>query len=99
MGLHFSDTAERARAQAADVSLRWKHHYLSTEHYLYACCSTDNSCRAWLTRRGLSLEQLQEEILKAVPEGDEVAAWEGMVESPRLRRILPRVIAAYGASV
>ncbi len=91
MGLHFSDTAERARVQATEVSKRWKHHYLSTEHWLYACCSADPACRSWLARRGLSLDQLEEEILKNVPEGDEVAPWEGMVESPRLRRIMPRM--------
>ncbi|MBX3168244.1 MAG: ATP-dependent Clp protease ATP-binding subunit [Candidatus Eremiobacteraeota bacterium] len=76
---------------ANELSVRWKHHYLSTEHYLYACCQLDGDCGRWLGRRGFTLQSLEEEILRWVPEGDEVPIWEGMIEAPRLRRIITKM--------
>lgn len=91
MALHWSAASEEAKKLAHELSVRWKHHYLSTEHYAYACCQVDGECSRWLNRRGLSLAQLEEEVLVRVPEGDEVPIWEGMPESPRLRRITVKI--------
>lgn len=88
MALHWSDRAEEARKVAGEMSRRWKHHYLSTEHFFYACCQVDGDCSRWLSRRGLDLARLEEEILRWVPEGDEVPIWEGVIEAPRWRRIV-----------
>ena len=91
MALHWSQSSEEVKKFAAELSKRWKHHYLSTEHYLYACCQLDGECSRWLSRRGYQLPGLEEEILRWVPEGDEVPIWEGMIESPRLRRITSKL--------
>ena len=91
MPLHWSDASEEIKTQAIAYSKRWKHNYLSTEHYLYSLCYVNANCQEWLRRRGLSLTDLEEEILRLVPEGDEVPLWEGIPESPRLRRITNKV--------
>ena len=91
MALHWSERGEEVKKLAGDLSKRWKHHYLSTEHYFYACCQVDGECSRWLSRRGFSLATLEEDILRWVPEGDEVPIWDGMVESPRLRRIVTKL--------
>ncbi|MBS2039017.1 ATP-dependent Clp protease ATP-binding subunit [bacterium] len=91
MALHWSQQSESVKKLANDVSLRWKHHYLSTEHYLYACCQIDGDCGRWLGRRGFTQQTLEEEILRWVPEGDEVPIWEGMIEAPRLRRVITKL--------
>ncbi len=91
MALHWSQQSESVKKLANDMSLRWKHHYLSTEHYLYACCQIDGDCGRWLGRRGFTLQSLEEEIMRWVPEGDEVPIWEGMIEAPRLRRIITKL--------
>ncbi len=91
MALHWSQGAEEVKKAAVELSKRWKHHYLSTEHFLYACCQVDGDCARWLARRNLALQNLEEDILAWVPEGDEVPIWEGMVESPRLRRIVTKL--------
>jgi ATP-dependent Clp protease ATP-binding subunit ClpC len=90
VALHWSAASEEVKRLAAEMSTRWKHHYLSTEHFFFAACSLDERCSAWLTRRGLSVAELQEDILRLVPEGDEVAPWEGLIESPRIRRIMTK---------
>lgn len=91
MALHWSQNSESVKKLANELSVRWKHHYLSTEHYLYACCQLDGDCGRWLGRRGFTLQTLEEEILRWVPEGDEVPIWEGMIEAPRLRRIITKM--------
>ena len=91
MALHWSQNSESVKKLATELSVRWKHHYLSTEHYLYACCQIDGDCGRWLGRRGFTLQSLEEEILRWVPEGDEVPIWEGMIEAPRLRRIITKL--------
>ena len=91
MALHWSQNSESVKKLANELSVRWKHHYLSTEHYLYACCQIDGDCGRWLSRRGFNLQTLEEEILRWVPEGDEVPIWEGMIEAPRLRRIITKL--------
>lgn len=91
MALHWSKSSEEVKTLAADLSRRWKHHYLSTEHFFYACCQVDGDCSRWLSRRGFQLPALEEEILRWVPEGDEVPIWEGMIESPRLRRVITKL--------
>jgi ATP-dependent Clp protease ATP-binding subunit ClpC len=91
VALHWSQQSESVKKLANDMSLRWKHHYLSTEHYLYACCQIDGDCGRWLGRRGFTLQSLEEEIMRWVPEGDEVPIWEGMIEAPRLRRIITKL--------
>jgi ATP-dependent Clp protease ATP-binding subunit ClpC len=90
MALHWSEASESVKATAVEASKRWKHHYLGVEHFLYAICLKDSSCRSWLGRRSLSIPDLEKEILILVPEGDEIPGWDGMPESPRLRRIITR---------
>ena len=87
MPLHWSEASEEIKTTAIEISKRWKHHYLSTEHYLHSLCRVNSNCQEWLRRRGLSVAELEEDILRLVPEGDEVPLWEGINESPRLRRI------------
>ena len=64
VALHWSQNSESVKKLATELSVRWKHHYLSTEHYLYACCQIDGDCGRWLGRRGFTLQSLEEEILR-----------------------------------
>lgn len=91
MPLHFSQASEKVRSLAAELSRRWKHHYLSTEHYFAAACRLDPAVSGALGRHGVTVEDLEAGILELVPEGDDRPLWEGMPESPRLRRILTRL--------
>ncbi|MBI3928028.1 MAG: ATP-dependent Clp protease ATP-binding subunit [Armatimonadetes bacterium] len=88
MALHLSESAERLKDKAIELTRKWKHFYLSTEHYFAAACHVDSACRAFLERKGLDLQGLEDEILDFVPEGDEVPIWEGIPETPRLRRVM-----------
>lgn len=90
MGLHLSETSELVKSRAVDLSRRWKHNYLSCEHYFLACCIEDQSCEDWLKGRGFSIEEFEEHILDLVPVGDDNPLWEGMPESPRLRKVITR---------
>ena len=88
MPLHLSDTAESVKRRAMDLSRRWKHHYLSCEHLFLACCIEDKTCEDWLSGRGFSIDEFEEHILDFVPTGDDKPIWEGVPESPRLRRVM-----------
>lgn len=90
MALHLSDTSERVKARARDLSAKWKHHYLSCEHYFLACCIEDPHCESWLAEQGFSIDEFEEHILDLVPVGDDKPIWEGIPESPRLRRIMTK---------
>lgn len=90
MPLHYSDTSEAVRARAKDLSRRWKHHFLSCEHLFLACCIEDSGCEGWLSDHGFSIEEFEESVVDLVPVGDDRPLWEGMPESPRLRRVLSK---------
>lgn len=92
MALHLSETSEAVKARAFDLSSRWKHHYLSTEHYFLACCIEDSACEAWLVEQGFSIEEFEESVLDLVPIGDAKPIWEGVPESPRLRRLMGKPV-------
>ncbi|MGE0493841.1 MAG: ATP-dependent Clp protease ATP-binding subunit [Vulcanimicrobiota bacterium] len=94
MALHLSDTSEQVKRRAMDLTRKWKHFFLSTEHYLCAACIEDPGCERWLTGQGLSIEDFEEAVLKLVPEGDETPIWEGIPESPRMRRVLTKLAQA-----
>ena len=91
MPLHLSDTAEGVKRRAQDLSRRWKHHYLSCEHLFLACCIEDRACEEWLAGRGFSIDEFEEHTLDLVPSGDEKPIWDGIPESPRLRRVLGKL--------
>ena len=90
MPLHLSDTSETVKARARDLSKRWKHHYLSCEHFFLACCIEDSGCEGWLNDQGFSIDEFEEAIIDLVPIGDDKPIWEGMPESPRLRRVMAK---------
>jgi ATP-dependent Clp protease ATP-binding subunit ClpC len=90
MALHLSDTAERVKARARDLSAKWKHHYLSCEHFFLACCIEDPGCEGWLAEQGFSIDEFEEHVLDLVPVGDDKPIWDGIPESPRLRRIMSK---------
>ena len=48
MPLHLSETSEKVKVRAQDLSAKWKHHYLSCEHFFLACCIEDPRCENWL---------------------------------------------------
>lgn len=91
MPLHLSDAAEAVKRRALDLSRRWKHHYLSCEHLFLACCIEDHACEEWLSGRGFSIDDFEEHILDLVPTGDDKPIWEGIPESPRLRRVMAKL--------
>ena len=91
MPLHLSETAEVVKRRAMDLSRRWKHHYLSCEHLFLACCIEDKGCEDWLSGRGFSIDEFEEHILDFVPTGDDKPIWEGVPESPRLRRVMVKL--------
>lgn len=90
MALHLSESAESVKARAADLSRRWKHHYISCEHIFLACCIEDSGCEGWLNDQGFSIEEFEEAIIDLVPMGDDKPIWDGLPESPRIRRIMSR---------
>jgi ATP-dependent Clp protease ATP-binding subunit ClpC len=90
VGLHYSANAEAVEARASDLSARWKHHYLSCEHYFLACCIEDSGCEGWLNDRGFSIEEFEESIIELVPLGDDKPIWSGVPKTPRIRRLLPK---------
>lgn len=98
MPLHFSDSAEAVKARAKDLSRRWKHHFLSCEHFFLACCIEDSRCENWLSDQGFSIEEFEEAVLDLVPIGDDKPAWEGLPESPRLRRVLGKQVQSIAES-
>lgn len=91
MPLHLSDASESVKRRALDLSRRWKHHYLSCEHLFLACCIEDHACEEWLSGRGFSIDDFEEHILDLVPTGDDKPIWDGIPESPRLRRVLAKL--------
>ena len=91
MPLHLSDSSEAVKKRALDLSRRWKHHYLSCEHLFLACCIEDHTCEEWLSNRGYSIDDFEEHILDLVPTGDDKPIWDGIPESPRLRRVLAKL--------
>jgi len=98
MALHFSESAEAVKTRARDLSTRWRHQYLSCEHYFLACCIEDPECEGWLNEQGFSIEEFEEFILDLVPLGDEKPIWEGMPESPRLKRLMGKPVQAEAES-
>lgn len=94
MALHLSDGAEAVKRRAIDLSRRWKHHYLSCEHLFLACCIEDRACEDWLSGRGFSIDEFEEQILDLVPTGDDRPIWDGLPESPRLRRVMLKLAQA-----
>ena len=94
MPLHLSDNAEAVKRRSLDLSRRWKHHYLSCEHLFLACCIEDHACEEWLSGRGFSIDDFEEHILDLVPTGDDKPIWDGIPESPRLRRVLAKMAQA-----
>ena len=90
MPLHLSDSSERVKARAQDLSAKWKHHYLSCEHFFLACCIEDPRCENWLAEHGFSIDEFEERVLELVPVGDDKPIWEGIPESPRLRRVFAK---------
>jgi ATP-dependent Clp protease ATP-binding subunit ClpC len=94
MALHLSESSEAVKRRGMDLSRRWKHHYLSCEHLFLACCIEDSSCEEWLSGRGFSIDDFEEHILDLVPTGDDKPIWDGIPESPRLRRVLAKMAQA-----
>jgi ATP-dependent Clp protease ATP-binding subunit ClpC len=94
MPLHLSDSSEAVKRRSLDLSRRWKHHYLSCEHIFLACCIEDHACEEWLSGRGFSIDDFEEHILDLVPSGDDKPIWDGIPESPRLRRVLAKLAQA-----
>ena len=92
MALHFSKESEICKSRARDLSLRWKHHFLSCEHIFLACCIEDPKCETWLSDQGFSIEEFEECILDLIPLGDDTPIWNGMPESPRLRRLMSKPV-------
>jgi ATP-dependent Clp protease ATP-binding subunit ClpC len=90
MALHLSESAERAKARARDLSSKWKHHYLSCEHLFLACCIEDAGCEGWLAEQGFSIDEFEEQVLDLVPLGDDKPIWDGIPESPRWRRVISK---------
>ena len=90
MPLHLSETSEKVKARAQDLSAKWKHHYLSCEHFFLACCIEDPRCENWLAEHGFSIDEFEERVLELVPVGDDKPIWEGIPESPRLRRVFSK---------
>lgn len=94
MALHLSESSESVKRRSLDLSRRWKHHYLSCEHLFLACCIEDTACEEWLSGRGFSIDDFEEHILDLVPTGDDKPIWEGVPESPRLRRVMGKLAQA-----
>lgn len=90
MPLHLSEQSELVRRRALDLTRRWKHHYLSCEHIFLGCCIEDRVCEQWLADRGFSIDDFEEHILDIVPTGDNNPIWEGVPETPRLRKVMNR---------
>ncbi len=79
------------KQRAVDLTRKWKHFWLSTEHFFLAACIEDPECERFLQRKGMTIEDFEESVLKLLPEGDDTPIWEGIPESPRLRRITTRL--------
>ncbi|MEW6278818.1 MAG: ATP-dependent Clp protease ATP-binding subunit, partial [Candidatus Eremiobacterota bacterium] len=88
MALHLSEASEQVASRAQELSQKWRHYFLSTEHYFAAAVQLDNFCRQWLASKGLDFPALEKEILELVPTGDDTPPWDGLPQSPRLRRVL-----------
>ncbi len=99
MPLNPSENTERVRAQAIDLSRAWRHHYLGIEHLFAAACRLDGACGATLGGFGVPVSELEEGILELVPPGDETPLWEGVPESPRLRRLMKTTASEEAESV
>ncbi len=97
--MNLSENTERARAQALELCRTWKHHYLGVEHLFVAACRLDGACGAALGRVGVPVSELEAGILDLVPPGDEVAIWEGIPETPRLRRLMKTTVNEEAESV
>ncbi|HXE72331.1 MAG TPA: ATP-dependent Clp protease ATP-binding subunit, partial [Candidatus Nitrosotenuis sp.] len=89
--LHLSPASEQVKAAAIELCRQWRHHFLGVEHLFAAACRLDPACSASLSRRGLACESLEEQILDLEPPGDERPIWEGIPETPRLRRVLSKL--------
>ncbi len=97
--MNLSENTERARAQALELSRTWKHHYLGVEHLFAAACRLDGACGAALGRAGVPVSELEAGILELVPPGDDVPLWEGVPETPRLRRLMKTTVNEEAESV
>jgi ATP-dependent Clp protease ATP-binding subunit ClpC len=99
MPLNPSENTERVRAQAIDLSRAWRHHYLGIEHLFAAACRLDGACGAALSGAGIPVSELEEAILELVPLGDEAPLWDGIPETPRLRRLMKTMVSEEAESV
>ncbi|NMA28932.1 MAG: ATP-dependent Clp protease ATP-binding subunit [Burkholderiales bacterium] len=99
MPLNPSENTERVRAQAIDLSRAWRHHYLGIEHLFTAACRLDGACGAALSGVGIPVSEMEEAILELVPLGDETPLWDGIPETPRLRRLMKAMVSEEAESV
>jgi len=99
MPLNPSENTERVRAQAIDLSRAWRHHYLGIEHMFAAACRLDGTCGAALGGVGVPVSDLEAGILELVPPGDDIPLWDGIPETPRLRRLMKTMVSEEAESV
>ncbi len=92
MALNKSELTERMLAQAIDLSRAWKHYYLGIEHLFAAACRVDGSIAQALRNFGINSTDLENGMLDFVPVGDSEPMWEGMPETPRLRRLMKSTV-------
>ena len=78
----------RARGMAKKESARLNHYYLGVEHMTLGILSEEEAVVLDTLGEKITVEQLREKVLEELPKGEGPWHWDGMVKTPRYRRIM-----------
>jgi len=88
MPIFLSDNSENIKQRAEQLSYRLGHFYLGCEHIFLSVLDTEDWLTAELAREGVDGEDIREAILTTTGPGDEEPLWQGIIQTPRLKKVL-----------
>jgi ATP-dependent Clp protease ATP-binding subunit ClpC len=87
MALKYSDRTERLRASAEQISKDEGHFYLGAEHLFMALLKDEPFAAQMLQTARIEQEALLEGIREIAEKGDGHPLWDGIIETPRIKKI------------
>lgn len=88
MPIFLSENSENIKQKAEQLSYRIGHFYLGCEHIFLAVLDNHSWLSEELAREGIDSEDIRRSILEVTGPGDEEPLWEGIITTPRLKKVL-----------
>ncbi len=90
MPLLLSDTTESIREKARQICMRMGHFYLGCEHIFLAVLESEDWLSSFLEESGADPDEVATNISNICGPPDEKPMWEGIIETPRLKKIFKK---------